>query len=109
MGPAGFVALLSGWTVTEVGRQPYTVYGMLRTVDSVSPIALPGVAASIVAFALVYLIVFGAGFTFILRLMARAPVVGEAGPPKGVPVRTAGITPAPSLHEGRPEHPAIAT
>ncbi len=106
MGPAGFLAILAGWTVTEVGRQPYTVYGMLRTADSVSPIALPGVASSIVAFALVYLVVFGAGFTFMLRLMARPPAVGEAGPPKGVPVRTAGITPGPSLHEGRPEHPA---
>ena len=109
MAPAGFVAILAGWTVTEVGRQPYTVYGMLRTADSVSPIALPGVASSLIAFALVYLVVFGAGFVFILRLMARPPSVGEPGPPKGVPVRTAGITPAPSLHEGRPAHPAATT
>jgi cytochrome d ubiquinol oxidase subunit I len=105
MGPAGFVALLAGWTVTEVGRQPFTVYGMLRTADSVSPIALPGVAASFLAFAGVYLIVFGAGLVYFLRLMSRPPVVGEQGPPKGVPVRSAGITPAPSLHDGRTEHP----
>ena len=109
MGPAGFLAILAGWTVTEVGRQPFTVYGMLRTADSVSPIALPGVATSIAAFAVVYFIVFGAGFTFMLRLMSRPPTVGESGPPKGVPVRSAGITPAPSLHEERPEHPAVAT
>ncbi len=64
MGPAGFVAVLAGWTVTEVGRQPFTVYGMLRTADSVSPIALPGVAASLAAFAMVYFIVFGAGLVF---------------------------------------------
>ncbi|HTW28106.1 MAG TPA: cytochrome ubiquinol oxidase subunit I [Acetobacteraceae bacterium] len=106
MAPAGFIALLCGWVTTEVGRQPYTVYGLMRTADSASPISVPGVATSLAAFAVVYLIVFGAGFLFIGRLMAAAPAPGEAGPPKGVPVRTAGITPAPSLHETHPEHPA---
>jgi cytochrome d ubiquinol oxidase subunit I len=73
MAPAGFVALLSGWVVTEVGRQPFTVYGMLRTVDSVSPIDLPGVATSLAAFAIVYLIVFGAGFLFRCAWSASHP------------------------------------
>jgi cytochrome d ubiquinol oxidase subunit I len=50
MGPSGFVALLAGWFVTETGRQPYTVYGLLRTIDSVSPVAAPAVAASLLAF-----------------------------------------------------------
>ena len=49
MAPAGFIALLCGWITTEVGRQPYTVYGLLRTSDSLSPIGLPGVATSLVA------------------------------------------------------------
>ncbi len=97
MGPAGFLALLSGWTVTEVGRQPFTVYGLLRTADSASPIATAGVAASLAAFVVVYFIVFGTGFLFLLRLMARPPVTGEAGPPSGVPVRSAGITPMPAI------------
>ncbi|HJS88028.1 MAG TPA: cytochrome ubiquinol oxidase subunit I [Acetobacteraceae bacterium] len=97
MGPAGFMALLSGWTVTEVGRQPFTAYGLLRTAESASPIATPGVAASLTAFVVVYFIVFGAGFLFLLRMMARAPVTGEAGPPSGVPVRSAGITPMPAI------------
>lgn len=108
MAPAGFIALLSGWVVTEVGRQPFTVYGHLRTVDSVSPIGTPGVAVSLAGFAIVYFIVFGAGFLFLLRLMRHAPSVGEPGPPKGVPVRSAGITPAPSLDETAPRHPAAA-
>jgi cytochrome d ubiquinol oxidase subunit I len=95
MGPAGFVALLSGWTVTETGRQPYTVYGLLRTVDSASPIDAPGVAVSLLGFVVVYLIVYGAGITFILRLMARPPVPGESGPPR-TPTRAAGITPGPA-------------
>ena len=79
MAPSGFIALLAGWTVTEVGRQPFTVYGLLRTADSVSPVGLPGVAVSLAAFVVVYAIVFGAGFVFLLRLMRRPPTVGESG------------------------------
>jgi cytochrome d ubiquinol oxidase subunit I len=104
MAPSGFIALLAGWTTTEVGRQPYTVYGLLRTADSVSPIGLPGVAASLAGFAIVYFIVFGAGLVFILRLMAHPPTPGEPGPATGLPVRSAGITPGPAV--GRPEQPA---
>ncbi|HUZ65979.1 MAG TPA: cytochrome ubiquinol oxidase subunit I, partial [Acetobacteraceae bacterium] len=95
LAPAGFIALLCGWTVTEVGRQPYTVYGLLRTADSASPIGAPGVAISLLGFVVVYLIVYGAGITFLLRLMARPPLPGESGPPK-TPIRTAGITPGPA-------------
>jgi cytochrome d ubiquinol oxidase subunit I len=78
MGPAGFVALLAGWVVTEVGRQPWTVYGLLRTADSVSPIGAPGVGASLAAFVAVYSLVFGAGLSFVLRLVSRPPGSGEA-------------------------------
>lgn len=96
MAPSGFIALLAGWTVTEVGRQPWTVYGHLTTLDSVSPIALPGIATSLAAFAIVYFIVYGAGFGYLLALVARAPVPAEPGPPPGLPIRTAGITPGPA-------------
>ena len=95
MGPAGFIALLSGWTVTETGRQPFTVYGLLRTADSASPIGVPGVAISLLGFVVVYLIVYGAGVSFIMRLMGRPPVPAEPGMPKQ-PTRTAGITPGPA-------------
>ena len=91
MAPAGFVALLAGWTVTEVGRQPFTVYGLLRTADSASPIALPGVAVSLAGFVTVYAIVYGAGLLFLLRLVRRPPSVGERGPQPDVPVRGAGV------------------
>ena len=93
MSPAGFIALLCGWITTEVGRQPFTVYGVLRTTESISPIGLPGIAASLAAFVVVYFFVFGAGVLIILRLMAKAPVYGEPGPPAELPIRTAGITP----------------
>src|SRR5205085_7244474 len=61
MAPAGFIAVLAGWITTEVGRQPFTVYGLLRTVDSASPLATPAVASSLIAFAIVYFAVFTAG------------------------------------------------
>ena len=100
MGPAGLVAVTAGWITTEAGRQPYTVYGLLRTADSVSPVAAPAVAASLAAFAVVYLLVFGAGMWYMLRLVRQAPQPHEQGPPQNKPIRTAGITPAPSVRRG---------
>ena len=85
MAPAGFIAVLAGWTATEVGRQPFTVFGLLRTADSASPIGLPGVATSLVAFIVVYSSCLAPGSSFVLRLMQRPPTVGETGPQKGVP------------------------
>ncbi len=96
MAPAGFIALLAGWIVTEVGRQPFTVYGHLRTTDSVSPIALPGIATSLAAFAVVYLTVYGAGFTYLFALVRRPPLPAEPGPPPHQPIRSAGIMPGPA-------------
>ena len=93
MGPAPIVAMLCGWMTTEIGRQPYTVYGVLRTADSISPIALPGIATSLAVFALVYFTVFGAGVMVMLRMMAKAPVPGETGLDSNLPIRSAGIHP----------------
>ena len=97
MGPAGFVAVIAGWVTTEVGRQPYTVHGLLRTSESASPLHAPAVASSLLAFIVVYFIVFGAGVFYILRLMSHSPQAGEEGPERGQPVRAAGITPAPAV------------
>nr|WP_254447500.1 cytochrome ubiquinol oxidase subunit I [Sphingomonas sp. ID1715] len=93
MGPTGFIAVIAGWVTTEVGRQPFTVYGVLRTADSVAPLAAPAVATSLVAFVLVYFAVFGLGTWYILKLMAHPPMPHEPGP-ADAPIRTAGITPA---------------
>jgi cytochrome d ubiquinol oxidase subunit I len=71
--PLGFLAVLSGWFVTEVGRQPWTVYGVLRTADAVSPVPGGSVLASLILFVLVYGIVFGAGLYYILKLIQRGP------------------------------------
>ena len=68
MAPAGLVGVTFGWIATEAGRQPYTVYGLMRTADSARPIAAPAVAASLTAFVVVYFFVFGAGILLFRRL-----------------------------------------
>ncbi len=93
MGPSGLIAVLAGWVVTEVGRQPFTIYGLLRTSDSASPLDAPAVAASLLAFVVVYFAVFGMGVWYLLGLMKKPPEAHE--PPLGhAPIRSAGITPA---------------
>lgn len=77
MMPAGFIAILSGWIVTEVGRQPYVVYGLLRTADAVSPVSAPHVAASLLVFFISYMFIFGAGIFYIAKLIQKGPQVGE--------------------------------
>ena len=73
--PSGFIALLAGWYVVEIGRQPYVVYGLLRTADAVSPnIATGSVLASLIVYALVYVIIFGAGIWYLLKLFRVGPV-----------------------------------
>ena len=95
MAPSGFVAVIAGWVTAEVGRQPWVIYGLLRTADAVSPIGAPGVTGSLIAFVIVYFIVYAAGAIYLLRLMARPPHPGEPEP--STPIRSAGITPAPSI------------
>jgi cytochrome d ubiquinol oxidase subunit I len=106
MGPSGFIAVIAGWITTEVGRQPWVVYGLLRTKDAVSPIATPGVTGSLLAFVIVYFAVFAAGTWYILKLMAHPPHAGESGEARA-PIRTAGITPSASIRrsgaDGRPD------
>ena len=105
MGPSGFIAVLAGWITTEVGRQPYVIYGLLRTADAASPLDAPAVAVSLLAFIVVYFAVFGIGIWYILRLMSHAPHVGELGAKRGDtgPIRTAGITPGPTQNPGHDE------
>jgi cytochrome d ubiquinol oxidase subunit I len=80
--PLGFLAVLSGWFVTEVGRQPWIVYGVLRTADAVSPVPGGIVLSSLVLFVLVYGIVFGAGLYYILKLVQRGPDETPPAPDK---------------------------
>jgi cytochrome d ubiquinol oxidase subunit I len=100
----GFLAVLAGWVTTEVGRQPWTVYGLLRTRDSVSPSLTGGdVVLSLLGYSVVYLIVYSVGFGHILRLMRRGPAGGDTGEP--VPLSMGrpplGIVPQPVAESER--------
>jgi cytochrome d ubiquinol oxidase subunit I len=71
--PSGFIAVLTGWMTAEVGRQPWVVYGLLRTADAASPIAGGSVAFSLTLFVLVYGIVFGFGTYYLIKLLMQGP------------------------------------
>ena len=95
--PSGFVAVLAGWIAAEVGRQPYVVYGVLRTADAASPVATGSVATSLLFFIVVYAIVFSAGALYILRLMGKGPDTEEpdlqSKQPPGTPLGAVGEAP----------------
>lgn len=73
MGPSGFIAIIAGWFTAEVGRQPYTVYGLLRTAESVSPVTANGVGLSLAVFIFAYTVVFSSGIYYISRLIIKGP------------------------------------
>ncbi|TFW28442.1 cytochrome ubiquinol oxidase subunit I [Massilia horti] len=109
MGPAGLVALLSGWITTEVGRQPWLVYGLQRTADGVSPHGFASVALSLALFIVVYFFVFGVGIAYVLRLVRKGPQTfdvahAERGGPgqEHTPARPMSLpeADAPSVEEG---------
>jgi cytochrome d ubiquinol oxidase subunit I len=106
LGPSGFIAVLAGWITTEVGRQPYTVYGLLTTAQSASPIAAEAVGASLIAFIVVYFALFGAGTFYILRLMSKPPHPHEPGLDPGEPIRAGGIMSAPAMNANGLAQPA---
>ncbi|MFO1414544.1 MAG: cytochrome ubiquinol oxidase subunit I [Burkholderiales bacterium] len=81
MGPAGVVAILAGWITTEVGRQPWVVYGVMRTADAVSAHGVPAMALTLALFVVVYFLVFGAGLVYLLRLVALGPAAPDAAAP----------------------------
>ena len=80
MGPAGFVAVVAGWTTAEVGRQPWVIYGLMRTAHGASPITAHEVSASLIGFLVVYATIFSAGVLYILRLIAEGPAIAAAAP-----------------------------
>jgi len=80
----GFLAVIAGWTTTEVGRQPWTIYGLMRTADSVSP-SLTGanVLLSLLLYVAVYLVIFPVGVSIMLRIVRRGPAASEEASPIG--------------------------
>jgi cytochrome d ubiquinol oxidase subunit I len=96
-GALGFVAVIAGWITAEAGRQPYTVYGLLRTSESVSPIEAGQVALSLTVFVIVYAIVFTAGAVYIARIAVRGFDDAPPSPPEEE--RRAPGTPLGAVHE----------
>jgi len=77
--PLGFVAVIAGWVTTEVGRQPWVVYGLMRTADAVTPsLGSADVLVSLAVYALAYVAIFGAGGYFLVRLLRAGPVTKPA-------------------------------
>lgn len=113
-GTLGFIAVISGWVVAEVGRQPYTVYGVLRTVDSISPVPAGQVAFSLMVFMVIYAIIFTAGIVYMARIATRGfddeppglpkdekrapgtPLGAVADPAETIEDKKAGVAPAAS-------------
>jgi cytochrome bd ubiquinol oxidase subunit I len=92
--PLGFIAVLAGWVTTEVGRQPWTVYGLLRTADCVTP-SLTGanVLVTFIGYVIVYLVIFPAGLVIMARILRRGPDA---------------TLPDEPIESGRPEQPVGA-
>ena len=77
MGPSGLIAILAGWVTTEVGRQPWVVYGLQRTKDAVSAHGDLHMSISLLAFFVVYTSVFGVGYSYMVRLIKKGPQAHE--------------------------------
>jgi cytochrome bd ubiquinol oxidase subunit I len=93
--PIGFVAVIAGWCVTEVGRQPWTVYGLLRTAESVSPsLTSHDVAISLAGYMLVYLLIYPWGLLLMLRIVRKGPEQAAEQ--------------ASTIEAGRPQAPVLA-
>jgi cytochrome d ubiquinol oxidase subunit I len=84
--PLPYLACEAGWILAEVGRQPWIVYGVMKTGDAVSPIGTSQVAVSLVAFMLVYSLLGAAGFYLLYRFARKGPEpsAGASGGPRGV-------------------------
>jgi cytochrome d ubiquinol oxidase subunit I len=93
MGPAGLVALLAGWVTTEMGRQPWVVYGVMRTKDAVSDHSTLTLSITLIVFIVMYVAVFGTGIRYILLLAAKGPQPHQ---------------PEPEGQSGRPARPMSA-
>jgi cytochrome d ubiquinol oxidase subunit I len=87
MWPLGFIAILAGWFVTEQGRQPWLVYGLLKTADGISPVPGASVFGTLVLFVFTYGIVFSMGVYYINRLIAKGPQGAATAISAGVPNR----------------------
>jgi cytochrome bd ubiquinol oxidase subunit I len=99
MGPAGLIAILAGWLTTEIGRQPWVVYGVMRTKDAVSDHSVLELSLTLILFILLYTAVFGTGIRYLLKLVAKGPELDghfpEPNPETSRPARPLSAVPEP--------------
>ncbi|CAD6555303.1 cytochrome ubiquinol oxidase subunit I [Paraburkholderia metrosideri] len=77
MGPVGLIALIAGWITTEMGRQPWVIYGVMRTADASSPQSTAQLGLTLVLFVVVYFSVFSLGIMYMMRLVRKGPIPDE--------------------------------
>jgi cytochrome d ubiquinol oxidase subunit I len=100
--PLGFIAIISGWMVTEIGRQPWIATGVLRTIDAASPVSTGAVLVSLTLFILVYGVIFSTGIYYINRLINIGPTSAVVKAETGMPSRPlSGATDAAREARGR--------
>lgn len=85
MGPTGLIAMLAGWITTEVGRQPWVVYGLMRTADAASNHSVTQLSISLALFVLIYFSVFAVGIGYMMKLVRKGPQPHHDHPPQGGP------------------------
>ncbi|QAA93405.1 cytochrome ubiquinol oxidase subunit I [Pollutimonas thiosulfatoxidans] len=105
MGPSGLVAMLAGWMTTEIGRQPWIVYNVMRTADGVSDHGAYELGLTLALFVIIYFIVFGAGTVYILRLIRKGPATQDPVPGGPGETRTPArpFSAAPQQRDGHEE------
>ena len=81
MGPSGLIAILAGWFTTEIGRQPWVIYGVMRTADASSGHSVMQMSITLVLFVVVYFALFGAGLGYMMRLVRKGPLIDEGAEP----------------------------
>ncbi|NII09783.1 cytochrome ubiquinol oxidase subunit I [Oleiagrimonas sp. C23AA] len=99
LSPAGFIALLAGWYTREIGRQPWVIYGFMRTDQAFSGVPLASVAISLTVFVLVYMVIFGFGLHYLLKLVRRGPVAAPPRPHDGAHTPARPLSAAPDAED----------
>ncbi len=97
MGPSGFISLLAGWITTEAGRQPWVVYGVMRTAHALSPVTAQQVGVTLLAFVVVYTLVFGTGIYYMLKLAFVGPTISPETGGSGASISLTRRVPVPTL------------
>lgn len=105
MGPSGLIAMLAGWYVTEIGRQPWVVYGLMRTKDAVSHHSAATLSVGLVILVVMYVVIFGLGIAYMLRLVKQGPAsLGDPLAPHGPSINQRPARPLSAVDEPLPNN-----